>query len=112
MTYILDVDSEVNVIDSAAAVPADATESAVYAIPQRSRLLCMTVKPVGTFTALSVSLKISNQQDSGFATIKTMTDIGGGLYTSPPLAARFCKVVVNSSTGAERTGLVVGLYSK
>jgi hypothetical protein len=112
MTKYLGTEAEVNVIDSAAVVPDDGTVSDVYAIPKLARLLAMSIRPVGTYGAISVSLSISNNATSGFAIIKTSTSTTGEYYTSGALAAKFCKVTVTSSSGASRTGLVVGLLAK
>jgi hypothetical protein len=100
-------------IDSEDAVPADGTVSETMAIPQRARLLSLSIRPVGTFSTLNVQLQVANNDVAAeFATLKNSTSATGEYYTSGALAARFCRVVVVTSTGASRTGLVVGVNAK
>jgi hypothetical protein len=113
MVKYLGSEVEVLAINSAAAVPADGTVSASFAIPQKTNYLAMSVRPVGTYDTISVSLQIATNDVAGeYATLKTSVAVGGEYYISNALVAKFCRVVVTSSTGASRTGLVVGLLVK
>jgi hypothetical protein len=98
-------------INSPAAVPIDGSLSDAYAIPLGIRYLSFSVRPVGTFDSISVSLQISNNNvTEEFTALSTVT--AAGVTVVGPLASNFCRIKVNSSAGTERTGLVIGILGR
>jgi hypothetical protein len=101
------------VINSPAAVLADGTKSETYALPASCRCLGFETRPVGTYVTLVVSLQVSNEDvDGSYKTLVTTTAVGGEYIHLAPVAAKFVRVLVTSSTGASRTGLVVGVVAR
>lgn len=113
MTTLLNPGVEELVVNSPAAIPADGTASSGYAVPQGMTNLAVSIRPVGTYTSLSVAVQIANNNvDAEFADAYTSTAIAGEFVVVPFYAGRFVRVKINSSAGAARTGIVIGISGK
>jgi hypothetical protein len=113
MIEALSKGTEVLAINSAAAIPDDGALSNSYAIPVNASYLNISLRPVGTFVTLVVALQLSNNDVTAeYVDAYTSSVAAGGLTIIAPAGANFCRVKVTSSTGASRTGLVVGILAR
>lgn len=101
-------------IDSAAAVPSDGTISKSMAVPPDAvgRSISVAIRPVGTYATLSISIQVSNTNvAANYQEVDTSTVVGGELIIYWPIKACFMRIVMTSSTGASRTGMVIGVLA-